>query len=38
MHQNTRGYDVVVMHVVELLMQIVVVLVFGFGLGRQLAI
>jgi hypothetical protein len=37
-HQNTRGYDVVVMHVVELLMQIVVVLVFGFGLGRQLAI
>ena len=35
---HTRGYDTVVLHVVELLAQIPVVLLFGYGLGRQIAI
>jgi hypothetical protein len=35
---NTRGYDLVIVHAVELLAQIPVVLLFGYGLGRQLAI
>lgn len=34
----TRGYDRVAVHVVELLAQIPVVVLFGYGLGRQLAI
>ena len=34
----TRGYDRVAVHVVELLAQIPVVILFGYGLGRQLAI
>ncbi len=34
----TRGYDQVAIHVVELLAQIPVVVLFGYGLGRQIAI
>ena len=36
--RNTLGYDRVAVHVVELLAQIPVVVLFGYGLGRQLAI
>lgn len=35
---NRKGYDDVIAHTVELLAQVPVVLLFGFGLGRQLAI
>lgn len=35
---NTRGYGVVVLHVIELLAQVPIILLFGHGLGRQLAI
>jgi hypothetical protein len=35
---GTRGYDLVIVHAFELLGQIPVVLLFGYGLGRQLAI
>lgn len=34
----TRGYDLVVVHTFELLAQIPVILLFGYGLGRQIAI
>jgi len=36
--KNTRGYDRVIVHMVELLAQVPVILLFGYGLGRQLAI
>jgi hypothetical protein len=36
--RDTLGYDRVAVHVVELLAQIPVVALFGYGLGRQLAI
>lgn len=35
---RTRGYNLVIVHAFELLAQIPVVLLFGHGLGRQLAI
>ncbi len=35
---NTTGYDLVILNAVELLAQIPVILLFGHGLGRQLAI
>jgi len=35
---GTRGYDLVIVYAVELLAQIPVILLFGYGLGRQLAI
>ncbi len=34
---DTSGYDLVIVHTVELLAQIPVILLFGLGLGRQLA-
>ncbi len=35
---ETSGYDLVIVHAVELVAQIPVILLFGYGLGRQLAI
>ena len=35
---NTSGYDIVILNAIELLAQIPVILLFGHGLGRQLAI
>jgi hypothetical protein len=35
---NTDGYDVVILNAIRLLAQIPVILSFGYGLGRQLAI
>lgn len=36
-HFNTSGLDAVSRHVIELLVQIPVILTYGYGLGRQLA-